>query len=73
MPILLLVIPAVLIVRQPDLGTSVLLIATGIAMLFVVGVRIWMFILGTFVTIGLSFHYGNLFCGIIRRHVYLLL
>ncbi len=52
MPILLMVIPAVLIVRQPDLGTSVLLIATGIAMLFVVGVRIWMFILGTFATIG---------------------
>ena len=52
MPILLMVIPAVLIVRQPDLGTSVLLIATGIAMLFVVGVRIWMFILGTFMTIG---------------------
>jgi len=51
-PIVLILIPAFLIIRQPDLGTSILMITTGVAMFFVVGVRIWIFIVGAFATIG---------------------
>ena len=46
LPICMLIFPAFLIIRQPDLGTAILLIATGITILFVVGVRVWMFVLG---------------------------
>ena len=52
LPVLLILVPAFLIVRQPDLGTSILLVVTGITILFVVGVRIWMFILGGCLAIG---------------------
>ena len=52
LPVLLILFPAFLIVRQPDLGTSILLVVTGITILFVVGVRIWMFILGGCLAIG---------------------
>jgi len=52
LPVLLILVPAFLIIRQPDLGTSILLVVTGITILFVVGVRIWMFILGGCLAIG---------------------
>jgi len=45
-PVIFIVLPAFLIVRQPDLGTAVLLVASGITILFAVGVRIWMFVFG---------------------------
>jgi rod shape determining protein RodA len=51
-PIILMGLPTVLIIRQPDLGTSILMVAIGIAMLFVVGVRVWMFLLGAIAIIG---------------------
>ena len=51
-PIILMAIPAFLIIRQPDLGTSILMLATGISMLFVVGARIWMFLLGGLAIVG---------------------
>ena len=51
-PIILMGLPTVLIIRQPDLGTSILMVAIGIAMLFVVGVRVWMFSLGAIAVIG---------------------
>jgi len=52
LPIILLIVPAFLIIRQPDLGTSILMVATGITILFVVGVRVWMFVLGGCIAIG---------------------
>jgi rod shape determining protein RodA len=51
-PVILMGLPTILIIRQPDLGTSILLVATGIAMLFVVGVRVWIFSLGALAIIG---------------------
>jgi len=44
-PLLMVVIPAILIVRQPDLGTTLMLVLASIAMFFAAGVRMWKFIL----------------------------
>ena len=44
-PILLVAAPTALVLRQPDLGTSVLLLIGGAAIFFLAGVRIWKFIL----------------------------
>jgi rod shape determining protein RodA len=48
-PILMIAIPAVLVLKQPDLGTAVMLMAGGGALLFLAGVRWWKFalVLGT--------------------------
>lgn len=45
-PILLIAMPALLVVRQPDLGTAFLIIFGGISMLFVSGARTWIFVTG---------------------------
>jgi rod shape determining protein RodA len=50
-PLILIAVPAFLIMRQPDLGTTILMVATGIAMLFLAGVRIWVFVIGALATI----------------------
>ncbi|WP_262696159.1 rod shape-determining protein RodA [Kordiimonas aquimaris] len=42
-PIILLVIPFVLVVRQPDLGTSLMIIAGGVAVIFLAGAPAWLF------------------------------
>jgi rod shape determining protein RodA len=44
-PVLLIVMPAVLVLEQPDLGTAVMLMAGGTALLFIAGVRWWKFAL----------------------------
>ena len=44
-PILLACVPAALVLRQPDLGTSVMLLAMGGGVLFLAGVRLWKFAL----------------------------
>ena len=43
-PLLMMAAPAALVLRQPDLGTAVLLILTSAAVMFAAGVRIWTFI-----------------------------
>jgi rod shape determining protein RodA len=43
-PLLLIAAPAALILRQPDLGTTVMLIAGGGIMFYLAGVRIWKFL-----------------------------
>jgi len=43
-PLILIALPAVLVLRQPDLGTTLLIVMGGIAMFFVAGVRMWLFI-----------------------------
>ncbi len=41
-PLILIATPVVLVVRQPDLGTAVLLAASGVAVCFMAGLRIWL-------------------------------
>ncbi len=55
LPILMLVAPTVLILRQPDLGTAILLSITGITMFFLAGVRIWFFFAGAIASIAAIF------------------
>ncbi len=42
-PVLLILIPAGLVLKQPDLGTAAILIGVGGLMFFLAGVRIWKF------------------------------
>jgi rod shape determining protein RodA len=44
-PALLIIVPAILVLKQPDLGTAVMLIAGGTTLLFIAGVRWWKFAL----------------------------
>jgi rod shape determining protein RodA len=44
-PAALVMVPAALVLKQPDLGTALMLVLGGIAMFFLAGVRWWMFIL----------------------------
>ncbi|MDX6752197.1 rod shape-determining protein RodA [Geminicoccaceae bacterium 1502E] len=44
-PVLMIVLPAALVLVQPDLGTAVTLLAAGTAVLFLAGVRLWKFAL----------------------------
>ncbi len=43
-PTLMILVPAALVLKQPDLGTAVMLLAVGGAMLFLAGVRLWKFL-----------------------------
>ena len=44
-PLLMILAPAFLVLRQPDLGTALMLTVAGAAIFFVVGVRLWKFAL----------------------------
>jgi len=44
-PALLILMPAGLVLKQPDLGTALMLVLCGAAMFFLAGVRIWQFAL----------------------------
>ena len=46
-PALMIAVPALLVLKQPDLGTAIMLLAAGGALLFVAGVPLWMFAAGT--------------------------
>tara|TARA_R110002124_G_scaffold251002_2_gene416155 strand:- start:13208 stop:14362 length:1155 start_codon:yes stop_codon:yes gene_type:complete len=50
-PILLVAAPAALVLRQPDLGTALMLVITGAVIFFAAGVRIWKFVLVGIVTV----------------------
>ena len=43
-PLALIFIPSLLVLKQPDLGTTLLLVAIGISLMFVAGVRVWYFV-----------------------------
>ncbi|MFB0952509.1 MAG: FtsW/RodA/SpoVE family cell cycle protein, partial [Rhodospirillales bacterium] len=43
-PIMLIAAPTVLILRQPDLGTAIMVAMTGAVVLFLAGVRLWKFV-----------------------------
>ena len=42
-PLLLVVAPVLLVLKQPDLGTAIVLLASGGALFFLAGVRLWKF------------------------------
>lgn len=44
-PFLLVAVPAALILKQPDLGTTLLIVSGGVAVFFMVGVQYWKFFL----------------------------
>jgi rod shape determining protein RodA len=44
-PALMVLIPAALVLKQPDLGTAVMLLITGVALFFIAGVRLRFFVL----------------------------
>jgi rod shape determining protein RodA len=44
-PLLMIVVPVLLILKQPDLGTAMILLLVGGTMFFAAGVQIWKFIL----------------------------
>ncbi|MEE8370839.1 MAG: rod shape-determining protein RodA [Sphingomonadales bacterium] len=46
LPVILIGLPSILIVRQPDLGTTMMLILAGTGMLFLSGARAWIFVTG---------------------------
>ena len=52
-PILLILIPFFLIVNQPDLGTSLLLLANGLSIIIVSGISIWLIIIGFIIIMAL--------------------
>lgn len=43
-PILIISVPALLVLDQPDLGTAIILVLAGVSVLFMAGVRIWKFV-----------------------------
>jgi rod shape determining protein RodA len=43
-PVFLVIFPVVLVMRQPDLGTALLLISSSVVIFFCAGVRIWKFL-----------------------------
>jgi rod shape determining protein RodA len=43
-PLIVIVLPVALVMVQPDLGTAMMVLLGGAAMLFVAGVRVWMFL-----------------------------
>ena len=52
LPLALVLVPTALVVKQPDLGTSAMLLMVGVAMFFIAGVRMWKF--GVLVVAGLG-------------------
>ena len=45
-PAAMVVVPVLLVLKQPDLGTAMMLLAGGAALFFLAGMRIWMFAAG---------------------------
>jgi rod shape determining protein RodA len=46
-PALMVVVPAALVLKQPDLGTAMMLVASGAVLFYLGGVRLWVFAAGT--------------------------
>ena len=52
-PILLIVVPFFLIVNQPDLGTSLLLVANGLSVIIASGISAWLIVFGFIIFVSL--------------------
>jgi len=46
-PVLMIAVPTALVLKQPDLGTAMMLLLSGVTLLFLGGVRLWIFGVGT--------------------------
>ena len=51
-PLMLVAAPMTMIIRQPDLGTALLLAVSGVAVFFLAGVRLWVFVAAGIAAIG---------------------
>src|SRR5579864_2434460 len=49
-PALMVVVPAALVLKQPDLGTAMMLVASGAVLFYLGGVRLWVFATGMLAT-----------------------
>src|SRR6266700_6332068 len=49
-PAMMVVVPAALVLKQPDLGTAMMLCASGAVLFYLAGVRLWIFAAGTLAT-----------------------
>jgi rod shape determining protein RodA len=59
-PLLMILAPVLLVLKQPDLGTAVMLLASGGAMFFLAGVRLWKFALviaGAVASVPVAWHF----------------
>jgi len=59
-PLLLVVAPVLLVLKQPDLGTAIILLASGGALFFLAGVRLWKFaavLVGAVAAVPLGWHF----------------
>ncbi len=45
-PVFLIIVPVVLVLKQPDLGTAMMLLVNGTLLLYLAGVRLWIFGVG---------------------------
>lgn len=46
LPVLVILTPVAMVMLQPDLGTSLMIVTAGVAMLFMAGAPVWMFLTG---------------------------
>jgi len=51
-PLLVILLPVALVMVQPDLGTAMMVLLGGAALLFVAGVRLWMFLAAAIAAVG---------------------
>jgi rod shape determining protein RodA len=51
-PALMILVPAALVLKQPDLGTAMMLLASGAVLFYLGGVRLWVFAAGTLAAAG---------------------
>jgi rod shape determining protein RodA len=51
-PLLVIMVPVALVMVQPDLGTAMMVLLGGAALLFVAGVRLWMFLAAAVAALG---------------------
>ena len=59
-PSAMVIVPVALVLRQPDLGTAVLLLIGAVSLFFLAGVRLWIFgagILAALATVPFAWHY----------------
>ena len=59
-PAFLVLVPVVLVIKQPDLGTAIMIALSGLVIFFIAGVRIWKFILLFSGVIALAVSYTHL-------------
>jgi rod shape determining protein RodA len=46
LPVIVILVPVAMVMLQPDLGTSLMIVTAGVAMLFMAGAPVWMFLTG---------------------------